>query len=209
MQLCQAFVIQFLNRAKQAHRWAFQRLIHWFDTSGGVTRWGKTDKDRRTAVIEDIHQVEEYLTNNKKASLREPTVDLELCYVTIWNIFEVECLLPPQSQPADEEEHGRLIGVRPLVPASSRECKKKVWPPRARTLTPSTTSSDFMPWCRSNEENWQWSMNSKNLSRVSCTWFWRRWYRKRRQIWAAHVEPVKQPPVVTLRHFSSNFKNSF
>ena len=110
------------------------------------SRWGKTDEDRGTAVIEeDIHRVEEYFTKNKKASLREPTVDLELCYVTIWNIFEVECLLPPQSQPADEEEHGRLIGVRPLVPASSRACKKKVWLPRARTLTPSTTSSDFMP----------------------------------------------------------------
>ena len=55
--------------------------------SGGVTGWGKTDEDRRTAVIEEnIHRVEEYLTQNKKISLREATVDLDLCYVTILNI---------------------------------------------------------------------------------------------------------------------------
>ena len=57
--------------------------------SGGVTGWGKTDEDRRTAVIEEnIHRVEEYFTQNKQASLQEATIDLELCYITIWNILQ-------------------------------------------------------------------------------------------------------------------------
>ena len=51
-QLCQAFFVQFLDRTKHAqapHRWAFQRLIHWFDLGGGVAggeRQMKTDEQQ-------------------------------------------------------------------------------------------------------------------------------------------------------------------
>ena len=40
-------------------------------------------------------------------------------------VFEVESLSPPQSQPADRKEHGRSIGVHPLVPASAGEFQMK------------------------------------------------------------------------------------
>ena len=47
------------------------------NVSGGMTKWGKADEDRKQAVTHEIIcQMEKYLTQNKKTSLQEALVDL-------------------------------------------------------------------------------------------------------------------------------------
>ena len=69
--------------------------------------------------------MEEYFTQNSLRGYENPPLISNRAtsqFGISLEIFEVECLLAPQSQPADEEEHGRPIGVRLLVPALTREC---------------------------------------------------------------------------------------
>ena len=70
------------------HRKAFERITIRFDKTGGVTGQGKTKEQRTTVSTEkNICRVENFFSENEKASLRDAADELDMSMSTIWTIL--------------------------------------------------------------------------------------------------------------------------